>query len=255
MTELHELFGDWVEGGAQETLQRDVALHASGCDECLRLAAALDALRTIDLDGARLPSLRGAAVPVQTSLAPEIGGLTAGLVALGLLVVAVVNWAGPPDEPGSGPRSPRAGFGEGIMGGGPSPSLLSSPEAADAPEPTSSPTRAAPADDSSTTPTPIASKVAPAGPPLPTIAAEPPPLITSRPSPTAPPATPIPTGTPAPTPAPTARPSPTPTQTPKPTPTLSPTPTQTPTPTPTLSPSPSPSCEPIPECLPSPPLP
>ena len=56
--EHHARFGDWMASGALGEPTRDAALHASVCDGCLGLVAALDALAAIDTGRAALPPSR-----------------------------------------------------------------------------------------------------------------------------------------------------------------------------------------------------
>ena len=63
--ELHELFSEWLsarEHDAAEDLPRDLALHAAGCERCLRSASAIDTLSVIDVGAAEAPPLRVVAV-------------------------------------------------------------------------------------------------------------------------------------------------------------------------------------------------
>jgi len=56
MNDRHERFIAWLESGAVQPLARDVAVHAWVCPICMGQVAALDSLRTIDLDRAPMPS-------------------------------------------------------------------------------------------------------------------------------------------------------------------------------------------------------
>ena len=228
MSDLHERFGDWLQSGARANLPRDVALHASGCDVCLRHAAALDGLLGIDLDGVPLPALRESAAPARTAATVQLGRFAVGAVVVGVLTVAAFARVSAPPDPGSNPDALIRGGspiprGEGTLGeaNGPSKTPSVAPDASDGPA-SADASPAAPSSENESPPTAIASPVAPAQTPSPTFGGGPP-VVTSRPTPTAPPATPK------------SSPSPTATAvvTPGPTPTVTPTPTPTPTPSPT----------------------
>lgn len=236
MSDPHDRFAAWVADGAAGDLPRDVALHAAGCDECLAVAGALDALAAVNLDAVELPPML--AVPARgASPLATIARRSAGAAALGLLalVVAALGSGWPLDQsPSTGDAaalepSARA---EGVLGGaaGPSPS-----EDDATPSPTGSPdaTPTATNDPAATSaaapvqPAPTTRQIPTAGPTVP--AATPPPSATPTPVPS--PSTPAPTATPRPTTTPTPTPTPTP-ATPTPLPTASATPSPTPTPTP-----------------------
>ena len=57
MDDLHDRFDDWLAAGAEGEPPRDLAVHASGCDACLRSLAAVDSLQAIDIGEAPLPPL------------------------------------------------------------------------------------------------------------------------------------------------------------------------------------------------------
>ena len=224
-TELHERFAGWLSArlpGAADDPPRDLALHAAGCNRCLRAAAAIDTLGAIDVGAAAPPSLyaerihRGRGRFVQLARYATAGAalvLLAGSVAIGS------SWLGERRQTDSAeqPATPA----EGILGGVPSATLgvrsSAKPSASPSEQQSGSPEPSA-AISAETTVAPLATQ-----PP----AYQPPP-----PPPTAEPTT-DPTATAAPTPGPTPTPAPA-TPTPEPTPT--PTPTDTPTPTPTPEP-------------------
>ena len=223
MTDLHDRFRAWLADGAPGEPARDAALHASGCDACLRDAASLDALGTIDVGAAPMPSIRpGIPVPGRTTpidLVRALSGAAAVILiaaALGIGIGALL------DQPAGGevgsvatPTPVAEGVLSGVGGGieTPTPSATGTPEAEAepsaevSPSPEASPTPAA---------TPVAGPVGPPAPvaPAPTSALTPP-VVTPRPTaaPTPQPATPAPTPvpTPVPTPAPTVAPTPSPT--------------------------------------------
>jgi hypothetical protein len=239
VTELHRAFGDWLAAGAPDPLSREVAIHAAGCADCMRLANGLSALHAIDLSTAEAPA-RPVPGASRVSSGPMIrrglGAAAAALlvVSIGVAVltdaddgfVAIVT--GSPDptlreqvlagSPGEGLPTPPA------RDGSPVPSTPS-------PSPSAEPTGTASGGvgginfPPSFTPFPVTF-----GPPLPGPSQPAGPVI-GPPLPTAPPANP----TPAPTPVPTQPPVPTPVPTPVATPVPTPAPTPTPVPTPVPS--------------------
>jgi len=208
--DLHDLFEDWLlarRADAADDPPRDLALHAAGCDRCLRSATAIDTLGSIDVAAAAPPPLR-----ILAGSAPRAGMIRVGrLAAAGATVVLVggmiaigSRWLGP-SPAAEAAASPTTG--EGVLGGVPSatarPSTAPSPEADPSEQPSADPSEATPGTE-------------------------------------APPATaaPVPTFRPAPTAAPTPVPTAAPTATPVPSPTAIPPPTSTPAPT--ASPTPPP---------------
>jgi hypothetical protein len=223
MTDLHDQFDVWLQRGAGATLGRDVAVHASGCDICLRLAAAFDALLEIDLDGVPLPAIEVSVTPARTSIPVRVGRFALGAAVASVLIVLAFNRFGAPLEPAANQRGPTTGSApprEGTLGRAedPSRSADASPDGTEGSTPSSS---AAPTSTADRTPSP-------------TFGGGTPPIVFNRPTPTAAPATPLPT----PTATVVVTPSVTATATPSPTATA--TPTASPTPTPTPSPSESP---------------
>ncbi len=215
--ELHELFSEWLsarESDAAEDLPRDLALHAAGCERCLRSASAIDTLSVIDVGAAEAPPLRVVAVGgrgrmllvARYAVAAAALVLVAGSVAIGSSWLESVR---PTDSAG-----PRPTSGEGVLAGVPSAIATSTPSQ----KPSASPSeRESPSADPSQAPTEVG-----AAPtfiiPAPTYQAPPPPPPTTGPTvapsstPPPPTATPIPTS--PPTPIPTPPPTPTPTATP-----------------------------------------
>ncbi|HET6649281.1 MAG TPA: hypothetical protein VFH79_03905 [Candidatus Limnocylindria bacterium] len=237
MNELHDEFDAWIAAGAREEPPRDVALHASGCQVCLGLAASFDALLAIDPGLAPPPPLRAAPLSplagAPLRIARSAAAAMAVMLVIGAGVIVGANALRPREsasvvEPSASP-TPR--LAEGVLGAATGPSETAAATAS---------TSASPSSSASASPTPTATPrpVAGAPTPRPTMGGGPPPA-------SAIPATPVPTPRPtvAPTSAPTAAPTAAPTPPPTPTPTPSPTPTPTPEPTtpPTPPPTPSPS--------------
>lgn len=212
--ELHELFSEWVstrgiEGAGDPP--RDLALHAAGCERCLRSATAIDTLGAIDVGAAPPPPVRVAPADdpwrflgvARYAVAGVALVLLAGTVAIGS------SWLGSVRPTAS--TTLRSTPGEGVLAG--VPSAIVTPTPSQTPS-TSPSTRESPSADASSAPTEVA--VAPTIViPAPAYQPPPPPPPTTAPTlaPTATPipptATPIPTSTP--TVAPTASPTPTPT--------------------------------------------
>jgi hypothetical protein len=231
--DLHDLFGQWITTRAAELIEdppRDLALHAAGCDRCLRLAAAIDMLDGIDVGAAAIPPL--ITVPTRNepgTLGPlaRSAAISAALV-LGAATAAAVgsSWLAGARPAGGGaqPSSP----GEGVLAGVPSETASSRP----------TPSRTTRASQRET-PTPEPSGTSPDESPALPAFLPPPPPAPLPPPPTTTPATAAPSITAAPTPTATLVPSPTavPTVTPDLSPTQSPSPTPTSTPTPTPTPT------------------
>lgn len=223
-TDPHERFAGWLAAGAADDPPRDLALHASACNECLSRAAAVDALSSVDPGVAPEPPLHVGVAPRRTGLVP-VARAAAGFATLGLLGAAMIVAANAllvdRSQGGTAGESDASPV-EGVLGAAFEPTQT--PEAASAsPSPSDEPS-----DEASPEPTPSPQ--------------------TSR-APTqigpAPPAVTIPAGTPRPTPAPptsgpTRAPSTMPTPSPDPAPTSTPTPVPTPTPPPTPPPTPTP---------------
>ena len=213
MSDLHEAFEAWLVRGARDELPRGMAVHASGCPDCLRAAGALDALAAIDPGAADMPPMRihTGREPRRRALLPVMATAAVVVLAIGTGVVAGRALLGSAATDDAAAASPTVR--EGVLGGqggsvwsaGASPS----PTAGASPTPTA-------------TPSPSSSVgTGPSGPD-PTTGVDPPPV-------TAPPSTPRPTPTPrATTPAPT------------------PTPTDQATPIPTIAPTPEPTA--VPQC-------
>ncbi|HET8777388.1 MAG TPA: hypothetical protein VFN76_06980 [Candidatus Limnocylindria bacterium] len=229
MNELHDDFDAWIAAGAREDLPRDVALHASGCEACQRLAASFDALLAIDLGLAPPPPLRAAPLGLSSApvrLARSAAAAVAVMLVIGAGAIVGANALRPPDAVSVVDPSPSPRQAEGVLGAaagqsGPAAPTLTSSASVSASA--SASVRASPTASPTATPRPVAG----APRPLPTMGGGPPPASAT-------PATPSPTATLASTPTPTPEPLP---PTPTPTPTPSPTPTPEPTPTPTPTPS------------------
>ena len=222
--ELHDLFADWLAAraaGAAEDPPRDLALHAAGCERCLRSAAAVDTLGAIDVGAAALPPVRVDAMGdhhggllrlARFAVAGAALVLVAGSVAIGSSWLGSVRPTDSADQRGT--------QGEGVLAG--VPSATTSPRPTDTPRPSTSPSQR-PSSSARASDAPIDEPTAPPFvPPAPTDQPLPPPTQGPTVAPSVAP-TPTPTRTAAPTPPPT--PAPTPTATPVP-----------PTPTPTLAP-------------------
>jgi hypothetical protein len=229
--DLHDRFEDWLlarRADAADDPPRDLALHAAGCDRCLRSASAIDTLGSIDVAAAAPPPLRALAGGDSRVGLIRIGRLVAAgatVVLVGGMVAIGTRWLGasPPAEVAAS-HTP----GEGVLGGVPSASAPTSPTASPEADPSTSELPSPSADPSDAAPGTSAPPATAA------------PLPTFRPAPTAAP-TPVPTARPTATtvPSATATPPP-PTSTPVPTATPTPAPTPSPpTPTPTETPTPS----------------
>lgn len=232
--ELHDRFNDWLAAGAEGEPPRDLAVHASGCDACLRSLAAIDSLQAIDIGAASLPPLGMVAPAARDSLSRTLR-YAVGTVAVILLGGSVAIGASGLLRPAPlGSDQEARSPGEGVLAGVPSASATSQ---------TPSPTPSASAKDS---PAPSASATdEPPTAVLPTAAPQVLPHSTPGPQPLG---TPRPTAAPTRTPTPTAAPTATPIVTPPP-PTQSASPSiVVPTPTPTLEPTPTAAPTPTPQC-------
>ncbi|HEY8170505.1 MAG TPA: hypothetical protein VIH24_05345 [Candidatus Limnocylindria bacterium] len=220
--ERHDAFTIWLAGGAMAELQRDVAIHASACPDCLLAAAAFDALGRIDVGAAPEPPI--VAVEYQTGRNVVRGSLwLAGLVIV--LAVATtgamaangafeaVPAAGELDAEASAPTATTGGA---VLGDRASPR----PSASQTSDPRSSASADPGSSGSAASVEPAASAWPPAA--IPTFRGQPLPTTRAVATPTTAAATPAPSPTPAvtspPTPAPTAVPTPIPTPAPTATP-------------------------------------
>jgi hypothetical protein len=232
MNELHDEFDAWIAAGARGDPPRAVAMHASGCDACLHLAASFDALLAIDPGLAPPPPLRAAPVSPLSRAPIRIARSAAAAVAVMLVIgagaIVGANVFRPPLTDVVADVTP-APIAEGVLGAAGAPSLTPSASASASASATASPSGEASASASPTaTPRPVIAAVTP----NPTMGGGPPPA-------SAVPATPVPT--PRVTPAPT---------TPAPAPSVAPA-----TPTPAASAPPSPTPTPVPDPTPTPELP
>ncbi|HEX2844706.1 MAG TPA: hypothetical protein VHP64_05600, partial [Candidatus Limnocylindria bacterium] len=119
MTELHDRFRAWLADGAPGEPARDVALHASGCDACLRDAAALDALGSIDVGTAPMPAARPTA-PVQSRTAPialvrALSGVAAVILIAAALGIGIGALLDQPDGDGVGSAATSTPVAEGVL--------------------------------------------------------------------------------------------------------------------------------------------
>jgi hypothetical protein len=218
--DLHERFVDWLADGAEGEPPRDLALHASSCEDCMRAVAAIESLRAIDVGAAPLPPLRRVAQGRPRPFA--IARVTVGALAVILLAASVVIGASglfratpPADEPAS-----TAGD---VLAGVPlddrrdrratdTPTPSPSPSASPTPSP--SPTDAPSVEEATAAPPPPAPRTEAPQPP-PTAAPQPPAPTVAPATPAPPPPTPVPTAPPPSiTPSPTI-PEPTPTPAPQ----------------------------------------
>ena len=242
--ELHEGFGAWLTDGARDHLPRDIAVHASACPDCLRVAGAFDALAFVDTGAA-------AELPMQSvpRRAPRGGLPGVARAVAGIAAVVTIGAAGFVAANGLAPRAaagpPTGGAEEtpeGVLGG------IFDPETpagspSDGATPGSSETEEAEASPSATTPAPTAFAGSSPGPSFGVLPTPPGPSFSGSPS-TSPAPSLRPSSTPAPTPPATS--APTPVATPVPTPVPTPDPTPTPEPTPEATPEPTPA--PTPQC-------
>lgn len=236
MTDLHSRFSDWLERGTAGELPRDVAVHASGCEECSRLAAAFDSLLVVDVGAAQLPPMRPTAERAARPMAVRVARVASGVAAVAFLATAVAIGAGSlrgPEVADARPSSSQPAFAEGILGGqgGSASSASASPTGTPSPSATPSPT-ATPDRSTTAAPAPTPTPATVVAPPPPGGGGVPqPPPATTRPTvrPTTAPTTPSPTP-PTQTVPPTTAPTEAPTDTPVPTPTSDPTPPPTPAP-------------------------
>jgi hypothetical protein len=203
--DLHERFVDWLADGAEGEPPRDLALHASSCEDCMRAVAAIESLRAIDVGAAPLPSFRRVAQgrPRPFGIARvAVGGLAVILLAASIAIGAsgFFRATPPADEP---PASA-----EGVLAGVPSNDSTDrratdtpTPSPSASPTPSPSPTDSPSLDEATAAPPPPAPPTAAPQPPG-TAAPQPPRTAAPQPpAPTVAPATPAP---PPPTPAPTA---------------------------------------------------
>lgn len=221
--DLHDRFAEWLADGADGEPSRDLALHASTCEGCLRAIAVVDSLQAIQVGAAELPPLRFSAEPPRPF---RVARVAVGTLAVALLGVSVGIGASGILRPTPSTDGPAASTAERVLAGVPtaaatdrsaSPSPRPSASASDTPEP-SGPATATGTPDSTSAPAQPAPGTPAPGTPVPGTPAP------GTPAPQPPPPTPTPTAAPS-TPAPTAAPT---TPPPTPTPTLEPTPTPAP---------------------------
>ena len=199
--DLHERFADWLAGGAEGDPPRDLAIHASGCTDCMRAVAALESIQAIDAGAASMPPLR--AVGSEPVVALGAARVAVGAAAVILLAASVgigaSGWFRSADPVAEASSTPA---GE-VLGGGPPSRPTASVAASPSPTKRITGTPSPSASPAATT----AATAAPTQAPPPRTAPPPPP--TDEPTP-APPSTPAPT---SPPPSPTS-PPPAPTPTP-----------------------------------------
>ena len=179
--DLHDRFDDWLADGADGEPPRDLALHASTCDGCMRAVAVVESLQAIQVGAAELPPLRfGGGRPRPF----RVARMAVGALAAILLGVSVVIGASGLLGPAPSADAPARSTPERVLAGGPT------PEATDR---SASPT---PSPSPSATPTPSPSATATASPD-PTVAPAPP-AAPRTPAPLPPPPTAAPTAAPTP---------------------------------------------------------
>lgn len=219
MTDLHAQLAAWLADGALGDPPREIAVHASVCEQCAASLGAFDALALIDVGAAGSPPPLSARSRLRMGMAwARVGTAVTATVLVGLLVGFGITQLVRNGEPAGGPP----GEPEGTELAGlftPSEEAAQSPQSSGDATPSAAPSANGPE-------TPLPGAPAPQPPPLPPGATPPPP--TPRPS-----ATVAPTATPGATPQPTAGPTPSPEPSPTPTPEPTPTPAPTPVPTPT----------------------
>lgn len=239
MTDLHTQLAAWLADGALGDPPREIAVHASVCEQCAASLGAFDALALIDVGAAGSPPPLGARSRLRVGTAwARVGTALTATVLAGLVVGFGIAQLVGSGEPASGqPGEPEGTELAGLFA--PSNEAAQSDAAPGDATPGEAPTATA-------LPTPLPGATpGPQAPPVPG--------ATPRPSATAAP-TPAPTSAPTATPAPTSGPTATPAPTPEPTPAPTPEPTPEPTPTPTPAPTPEPTLTPAPTSTPTPQL-
>ncbi len=239
--------------GATSSPGRDLAVHASVCEECLRAAAALDALPSIDLAGGGEPPALVTPRRLNVEGGPGLPYVGAAIGFVLIVASALVMQAWPlVPEPETGLAGPN--IVEGILGGVLRPSdaddLAASTEPGASVEPEPDASAAVAGGHASPAPPPFGPVDVPSATDGGTVAFPAPPSAGATPGPGSPTVTPPP-GSPgasiAPSPNPTAPPTVTPTRPPSATPQPTPEPTPEPTPQPTPDPTPASTPPPTPE--------
>lgn len=189
MTDLHAQLAAWLADGALGEPPREIAVHASVCEQCTASLGAFDALALIDVGAAGSPPPLGARSPLRVGMAWARAGtaLTATVLA-GLLVGFGIAQLVGSGGPASGqPREPEGTELAGLF----------------APSNVAAESDATPGE--APTPTALSTPV-----PGVTPGPQPPPVPGATPRPPLPTVTFIPTAPPTATPAPTPEPTPTP---------------------------------------------
>jgi Bacterial Ig domain len=197
--DLHERFADWLAGGAEGDPPRDLAIHASGCMDCMRAVAALESVQAVDAGAASMPPSHAVgSEPLVTLGAARVAVGAAAVILLAASVgIGASGWFRPSEPIAEASGTPA---GE-VLGGVPA-------SASESPTRRPSPTvRATGTPGPSPTPeaTTAAATAAPIQAPPPRTAPPPPPTDepTAAPSPTPGPTSPAPSPTsPPPTPTP-----------------------------------------------------
>jgi len=84
----HEAFSEWIASGARDEMAPVLTRHAIGCRICLRSAAAIDALRVIDLGLAPAPTMPTSFVPEKPVI--SMGALRAAVGSSAAVLLAAV---------------------------------------------------------------------------------------------------------------------------------------------------------------------
>ncbi|MGH2381127.1 MAG: Ig-like domain-containing protein [Candidatus Limnocylindria bacterium] len=84
----HEAFSEWIASGARDEMAPALTRHAIGCRICLRSAAAIDALRVIDLGLAPAPTMPTSFVPEKPVI--SMGALRAAVGSSAAVLLAAV---------------------------------------------------------------------------------------------------------------------------------------------------------------------
>jgi hypothetical protein len=94
MNEAHQRFHDWLTAGAEGDPPRDVAVHASVCDECRRSIASLDLLANVNPGLAGIPAKPAGRERGGVAIAGRLVGATAVLSSAAIFGVVVSQFIG-----------------------------------------------------------------------------------------------------------------------------------------------------------------
>jgi len=139
----HQALEEWLAEGAVNDPPREMAFHASMCDECLARISAFDSLGGVDVGAAGSPPPLPAPTPLRVGLAwARMGTAIAGVVLAGILVVAgasqligLLNLGGNPQPSLVAVASPAQTDAGGFHTFGPSPATEPSPSTGPTPTP------------------------------------------------------------------------------------------------------------------------